>query len=252
VRWVVASIQLVGLASACRGGAAATDAPAPDPAVDAIAGAIDGPAASPDAPDAPPAIDASTAPDADPGVPDLVVVRGKIEGTAQISNEFFSPSSCEVAEGCVGDFGSRRLLRFDAVTANLGTGDLVLGPVPPAGVSAGPFIWSSCHHHHHVPSFEDYALVGPDGVVIAGHKQSYCLRDDEREVTGAPTHGYTCANQGISAGWSDVYLRSLPCQWIDITGVAPGVYTLRVTVNPLGTFPDSDPSNDSVDVTVVL
>ncbi|MCA9697946.1 MAG: hypothetical protein KC431_10515, partial [Myxococcales bacterium] len=42
---------------------------------------------------------------------------------------------------------------------------------------------------------------------------------------------YTCYNQGLSLGWSDTYGAALDCQWIDVTDVAPGDYTLRMEVN---------------------
>lgn len=42
---------------------------------------------------------------------------------------------------------------------------------------------------------------------------------------------YTCTNQGISRGYADTYAVGLPCQWIDITGVPPGEYTLRISLN---------------------
>ena len=134
----------------------------------------------------------------------------------------------------------------------MGTGDLALGPTPPPGVSSGIFVWSPCHKHHHVPGFEDYALVGPNGVIAGGHKQSYCLRDDERERWGAPSTGYTCTDQGISAGWADVYQPQLACQWIDVTDVPPGQYTVRITVNPTHEFVESDYGNDDVEFSVLL
>ncbi len=228
MRWAVAWLGLV----ACRAGDAG---PADAPREDAVA-----------------AIDAPPIADAPPGLPDLVLVGPEIAGTPFVATEYFGPDACELAEGCIGAAGVRRLLRFDAVTANQGTADLVLGATPPPGVSNGVFVWSACHQHHHVPGFEDYALVGPGGVITAGHKQAYCLRDDEREQAGAPSQGYGCTFQGISAGWADVYQTTLPCQWIDVTGVAPGIYTLRITVNPTQKFPESDVTNDVFETQVVL
>jgi hypothetical protein len=46
-------------------------------------------------------------------------------------------------------------------------------------------------------------------------------------------------------GWADVYDHSLDCQWIDVTGVPAGDYLLRLTVNPSGTFPEAQQSNNS-------
>jgi hypothetical protein len=38
--------------------------------------------------------------------------------------------------------------------------------------------------------------------------------------------------EGVSAGWRDLYDRTLAFQWVDVTDVAPGVYWLRSEVDP--------------------
>jgi hypothetical protein len=199
----------------------------------------------PDAPreiDAPPAIDAAL--DAPEGPPDLVLIAAQMDDTIQIVNTGFNGTACEVVERCVGGPGMRRLLKFDTVSANLGTGDLVVGVPPPPGVDAPPFTWSPCHGHHHLAGYAIYELLDGNGTVLSGHKQAFCLQDIQQVTAGASSRGYHCTNQGLSAGWADVYSRTLPCQWIDITGIAPGAYTLRVRVNPDATLPESDLSNN--------
>jgi hypothetical protein len=47
-------------------------------------------------------------------------------------------------------------------------------------------------------------------------------------------------DQGVSPGWADVYVASLPCQWIDITGVPNGVYTLEVGADTNGLVDQDD------------
>lgn len=42
---------------------------------------------------------------------------------------------------------------------------------------------------------------------------------------------YKCANygdQGISVNCSDIYKHSIDCQWVDISELDPGHYTLKV------------------------
>lgn len=42
---------------------------------------------------------------------------------------------------------------------------------------------------------------------------------------------YKCANygdQGISVNCSDIYKYNIDCQWVDISELAPGPYTLKV------------------------
>lgn len=179
-------------------------------------------------------------------LPDMVLVESEMTGTIRVQDVNFSANSCEMQEGCIGGSGSRRLLRFRTVTANLGNGDLYFGPPQ----SNSLFEFSACHGHYHFGGFADYEIVDSSGVVVTGRKQAFCLLDTSQITPGAPGPYYTCENQGISAGWSDTYLESLPCQWIDITGVTPGQYTLRVRINPDMAFEEEDYSNNSLDIPV--
>ncbi len=183
-------------------------------------------------------------------LPDLAVVPAQMNDTIAIVNMPFTADSCEVVEECVVP-GVRRLLSFATVVENLGPGDLILGQVPPPGVSSGIFVWSPCHMHHHVMGYASYELSDAGGVVMTGHKQGFCLEDSEQIGTG-PTHHYNCNFQGISVGWADVYDNGLACQWVDITDVAPGTYTLRVVIDATGILPDGDPSNNEWTTSVTL
>ena len=198
-------------------------------------------------PDAAPAHDA---PDP-PRLPDLVLVGALMENTIVVAPGTFAANDCEVVEQCVDAPGTRVLLRFDTVTANLGDGDLVLGPPPPAGISDDTFVWSPCHGHHHVAGYATYELHDANGLVVAGHKQSFCLHDVQAVRPEAASHNYTCANQGMSVGWADVYNRTLPCQWIDVTGLS-GLFTLRVEVNASRKLVERDGTNNAWSVDVNL
>jgi hypothetical protein len=187
-----------------------------------------------------------------PALPDLAVVPGQMTGTEAITTASFDGSSCEVVEGCVDAVGERRLLSFATVTENRGTADLDLGPVPPPGVSSGIFVWSPCHMHHHVMGYANFDLLDGSGdVVIAGRKQAFCLEDDEQVVPGRRSQ-FTCTLQGITVGWADVYAPDLACEWIDVTGVPAGTYTVRVSIDPNEMFPDADRTNNVWVDTVVL
>jgi hypothetical protein len=188
-----------------------------------------------------------------PLLPDLALVAAQMDGTTVVTDTMFAPDACELVEGCIGAAGLRRLLRFATVTENRGPGDLDLGPVPPPGVSAGIFVWSPCHMHHHVAGYASYELRdASSGVVMGGHKQAFCLEDDEQVEPLGPTHGYHCNVQGISPGWADVYGNGLPCQWLDITDVAPGTYTLHVAIDGTGVLPDADPTNNEWSTSVAF
>ena len=77
--------------------------------------------------------------------------------------------------------------------------------------------------------------------VAHGHKASFCLEDSDCEPGYMKV--YNCANkgdQGISVNCADNYKNTLDCQWIDITDVPYGNYSLRVYVNPLREVAESD------------
>jgi hypothetical protein len=179
------------------------------------------------------------------GSPDLALVGAQMDNSMIVTDDTFEPASCEVVEGCIDAPGNRRLLRFNVVTANLGTADLALGATPPPGESSGIFEWSPCHMHHHVIGYANVTLRDDaDQIVVVGHKQAFCLEDDVQVVPGGPSHGYRCTFQGITVGWADVYDRSLACQWIDVTTVPSGTYTLEVEIDPNHMFPDDDRANN--------
>ncbi|HEY4243770.1 MAG TPA: lysyl oxidase family protein [Kofleriaceae bacterium] len=191
--------------------------------------------------------------DAAPNMPDLMLEADEMTGTVVVTDDTFTAGDCEIAEGCVGAPGTRRLLRFDAVTSNRGATDFVLGPVPPNGESNDTFIWSVCHMHHHVRDYAEYDLLDSNGaILVTGRKQAFCLEDVEQVNPASPGTGYTCMIQGISHGWADVYSRYLPCQWIDVTDVPSGQYTLRVTVNPTQRYPEANYDNDTFTMPVSL
>jgi hypothetical protein len=191
--------------------------------------------------------------DAPLGLPDLQFVASEMAQTLTLMQLPFRDIDCEVVEGCVGAAGERTLLRFDTVSANRGTADLVVGVPPPPGQSNDVFEWSPCHMHHHVRNYASFELLDATGtVVVTARKQSFCLEDDENVQPGVPPTGYSCTDQGITHGWADVYNRFLSCQWIDVTGVPSGTYTLRVIANPLRTLPESNYDNNTFTAPVQL
>lgn len=69
--------------------------------------------------------------------------------------------------------------------------------------------------------------------VAEGHKASFCLEDNQ--CTPGVKRKYACANygdQGISVGCYDIYKYNIDCQWVDISELATGSYTLQISVNP--------------------
>src|SRR5688572_811907 len=228
------------LLPACGGGSGAPDARI----IDSGGGGLnDGPGLDAPAPDAQFLIDAN------PGaLPDLTPVANLMDGTSSFDFINVSINDPVYVEGCVGGTGTRRVLRFDAVTANLGDADFYIGPPN----SSNPlFEWSPAHGHYHVKDYATYTLIASDDSTVTGHKQAFCLLDSTQITPGATPH-YTCSNQGISVGYADTYGAYLDCQWIDVTGVAAGEYRLRVDINPTHLLEEMNYDNNRYEALVTL
>jgi hypothetical protein len=181
----------------------------------------------------------------------IFVDTTRIAGQADVVWGFFDANSCAIAEGCVDGPGWRRLLSFGTWTPNTGEADLYLG-VPDE--SNPQFMYSECHDHFHFDGYAEYELRAIDGTVAAeGHKQAFCLLDFYR-YPGTDDRGYvyTCENQGIQRGWQDVYDTDLDCQWVDVTDVAPGNYTLHIDLNVDHTLLESDYADNAADIAVTI
>ena len=143
----------------------------------------------------------------------------------------------------------RYLLRFDSLTMNYGLHDFL--PVLPKE----DWLWHSCHNHYHsMEAFVEYDLLNTaTGEKVAeGHKASYCL-EDSICTHGTNTH-FRCylSNQGISVNCGDLYGSDLECQWIDITDVPGGEYTVRQRVNPQRLAVESDYKNNEITCKISL
>ncbi len=174
--------------------------------------------------------------------------------SARVEWAYFEPDGCAIFEGCILEPGWRRLLRFDTVTPNTGTGDLHMG-VPDDSNPA--FVYSECHMHYHFNGYADYRLLAGDGTEVgSGHKQAFCLLDSERYLTSDSTvrrtEHYSCDDQGIQRGWADNYDASLDCQWVDVTDVDPGDYTLHISINAAHAIAELDYDNNITEVPVTI
>lgn len=190
-------------------------------------------------------------------LPNFQVVSSVIRTSMQIRMENFSATSCAVRDRCVAAPGMRRVLRFSFYALNAGPADFYLGP--PSGRNAIPdlFTQNSCNNVYELTGWGEYDLIRASDNTCAGfgHKQSFCLMDLQRTPTGEamPAGGtYNCNNQGIHRGWIDIYDRSLQCQFIDITDVAPGDYILRARVNSEHRVCETDYSDNSAEVMITI
>jgi hypothetical protein len=106
------------------------------------------------------------------------------------------------------------------------------------------------HNHWHLKNAARYSLwdSAKAAEVAPALKVGFCLIDSTRiETNGPSTRVYTTAAnnfcgqneptrssivEGVSAGWRDLYDRTLAFQWVDVTDVQPGAYWLRAEIDP--------------------
>lgn len=175
----------------------------------------------------------------------------------------------------------RRLLRFTAMMVNVGAGHFELGgsrattsePMrmsqvlyettarnSPAARSFETDAVASYagdgHNHWHVDEMMRYDMWGERGT-FRGAKVGFCFLDSDPWATSLPGYagsyyrGSMCGTDtdqlsnrmGISVGWGDEYEYYLAWQWVDITNVPAGTYTVRASVDPYGFFLESDEAN---------
>jgi hypothetical protein len=174
----------------------------------------------------------------------------------------------------------RKLLRFDSIVVNnVRAGPFELHGQLAAGAStmtttqrifddAGTYrdvptaaimyFGGDGHNHWHVQDLEDFALVRLDNgrKVGTGVKHGFCFFDSFPYGSTDPAYyttssgacgGGTSATKtmmGLSPGWGDIYQRSLPDQYIDVTGLTSGRYRLIVTADPSDWFLESNNTNN--------
>jgi hypothetical protein len=177
----------------------------------------------------------------------------------------------------------RRLLRFSAIIVNVGVGPFELRSQRPdtsSRWSARQVVYNDAggsrtvrvpsmrlvyegdgHDHWHVKDLEEYRLVplrntSRDRI---GQKVGFCFFDNYQNrllLPGAPqdpvyrrrgcgTRDSVRLQNGLSVGWGDIYHRSLPGQYIDITDLPDGIYRLRATADQANFFLESDDTNNS-------
>jgi len=186
-----------------------------------------------------------------PNAPDLVMDIGELKFSLRAHNEKLERLGCAYEENCLAsdavhqwpwpDRFNRTLLRFTSRFWNRGTATFF--PYKKKSL----WIWHQCHQHYHsMARFSDYDITDANGDRVAeGHKASFCIEDYECEK--GMQKKYQCANhgdQGMQVNCADTYRHHLDCQWVDITKLPSGEYTLRVVLNPQNMVYETDYSNN--------
>lgn len=161
-----------------------------------------------------------------PDGPDLTVLESVLLSSIYYQTKS-NTSSCYINEGCMNGYGTREIIRFTTHIKNIGNQDYFIGA---PSTDPTQFEWDDCHNHWHYEGYAEYLLYDINGAAIPiGFKNGFCVLD--LECSDGGTAKYGCSNMGITAGCGDIYDSGLNCQWVDITNVAAGVYTLVVRVN---------------------
>lgn len=181
--------------------------------------------------------------------PDLILDGNYAAATTTQYFWTFPANDCRVLEGSA-PAGYHKLLTFGIETANIGLSDLVVGS--PKRNDPANWEYSACHDHWHFKNYVQYQLYDLNGVAVgSGVKESFCIEDTDPYLsTAGPRAHYTCKRQGISAGWADIYTAGL--QYVTIDGLPAGQYTLVATVNFAGYLPESDYSNNTMWVPILI
>lgn len=110
----------------------------------------------------------------------------------------------------------------------------------------GNFVYHPTHKHWHVANHVLYELWTTnsegfqDKLATSSGKMSICLFDEKAadlELPGAPkkkVYPFACTSsiQGVSVGWSDIYLSRIEGQEVPIGSLADGTYIFSFNVNP--------------------
>ena len=114
------------------------------------------------------------------------------------------------------------------------------------------------HDHWHIQGVMLYQMWSADGAVRRGTKVGFCFLDSYRydlSLPGAPQspvypervcgdRGDLTNRMGLSVGWGDDYPANFAYQWIDISTLAPGDYTVQARADEQNWYLESNESNN--------
>jgi Lysyl oxidase len=163
----------------------------------------------------------------------------------QVQFQIFSEGDCRL-EKCVSGRGARRLLMFPLNLANTGDGDMLLALRGAPGVRH-----VACDDSSFLDDFLRYELIDADGVRRAGGTGDINLTC-RRDYLAQSTSPFDCETLGIEAHSYRSFTGGDDCQWVDITTVPPGQYTLKLSVNADGQLAEADLGNNVLELPVTI
>jgi Lysyl oxidase/S-layer homology domain len=212
----------------------------------------------------------------------LVVVLGGVIPPATVeaaSDRLPDLRAAHVRDLRIVKSGSRRLLRFTGIMWNSGQGPFEIrasrrtrtssawdidqivfdtaGRTHRVQTNAAMRYAGDGHDHWHVRRMLSYHLWGSRGT-LRDSKIGFCFFDTNlmdgslpRSPAGPVYRESMCGKRaslktrnGISVGWGDKYPWNFAYQWIDITGLPGGTYTIRSAVDLYGNFVERSDTNN--------
>jgi hypothetical protein len=144
---------------------------------------------------------------------------------------------CRIGGTAIPAAGTRYQLAVSVPIINIGTANLFVGAPDTTHYVR------DCLGRVFFQSLISMDLIDSSDNVVQTHLADYLLYDNA--LYGAPIMYFNTSMQGLTKlGGMTIRGETNECVWFDITGLPAGVYTVRVTVNPLGTITESDYSNN--------
>jgi hypothetical protein len=205
-------------------------------------------------------------------------VAGPVERAAAATDRLPDLRAATIKDMRIERLGSRRVLRFTGVMWNQGAGPFETRASRPnrhTPWDVDQIVYDSAggtrrvetdarmryagdgHDHWHVRQMLTYHLWAESGTWHDA-KIGFCFFDTNlidpdlpRSPSSKVYQQSSCGQRaslktrnGISVGWGDKYPWNFAYQWIDITGLKGGTYTLRSAVDLFGSFEESDDTNN--------
>jgi hypothetical protein len=157
----------------------------------------------------------------------------------------FDESDCRLQK-CVGGPGPRRLLRFPLEVVNRGVGPIILALADAPGVRR-----VACDGSLFLDDFLRYEIIDAELARRASGVGDVAF-SCQRSATAHSSSPFDCEMIGLEAHSYRSYSSDADCQWVDVTTLPPGEYTLRVSVNADWRLAEQDFGNNVLERSVVI
>lgn len=169
---------------------------------------------------------------------DLMIDLGDPSLALTFGHREFTEDSCALTEGCVLASGRRSVFEFSFTVHNVGDAPIVLGDPGESDLYQPNF----CEGAYVIPwMFLVDVRDGTGTLVAQGYLATSCVAGEGGS--------YDCFAQGLGPAESAAQ-PVVKCDFLDVTDLAAGDYTLTITVNPIHLIAESDFDNNSAEIAI--